>query len=668
MEIFFVFVFFLVGLISAFYNYFFLLLVLPLVLYLFFIRKYRCKAFLFLLATLASLFLVLLYPKGSDSVTEITGVLIKRKENYALVMTMEGTYYVLDKGKLGNLFSIVSLSGSSSVLSFSHYENGFSFKEYLKTQGVFYQFIYKTSEVLFQSPYSLSLFTDYAFSFLNESARNVAESLLFASSLNLDSLDLLNEMGLLSMFSVSGFHLSFLLSLPDLFLGEKKMKPYCVVKMIIAFVFLLLSSFRYGLIRYFLSSVFALIAQFQSKRKWTAVERLSMVSLIMLFFAPYSLMSSGFYYSFPFLFYLRFIRKEKRSSKKIFFFAVLFFFFYPYKLYSQYGFSLLSSLLQLILLPYSHLLFFLSILLLVFPPLGAIFNFFVSILEWFCSLSQYLHIFIVSGKPSVIYTIVFYGMLILIPILQEYGYRGLRNKMMACLSIYCLLPFFPNVFPRYEIDFIDVDQGSSTLVINGYDTILIDTGGKVNTDMATSCLIPYFRKKKITSLTGVVITHLDYDHYGALASLKENFSIEHIYYAEDFLKEEDNAIRIGTLSIQNLNDYRLSTDTNTSSGVYRFKVKETDILITGDAPKAIERKLLFDGKDIDVDILALGHHGSSTSSDKEFLESCSPSLCIISCGENNSYGFPTKETLATLQELNLAYRRTDQESTVEIKL
>lgn len=668
MDVFFVFLFFLIGLSSFLYSYFLLFLTVPLILYLFFIRKYKSKAFLFLLATVFSLLLMFLYPKGSIEIKELSGIIVKRRDNYALVLSNSGTYYVLDKGKLGNLFSIVTLKGYASKLSFSHYESGFSFKEYLNTQGVFYQFTYQESSIDFASGFSFNPLIDYAFSFLNDTSRELTESLLFASSLNKETFPLLSEMGLLSLFSVSGFHLSFLLYVPKLFIGKKHEKAYMIARTIFAILFLLLSSFRYGLIRYFLSSVLSLIAQFQTKRKLNSLERLSLVALFMLSLFPYSILSSGFYYSFPFLFYLKFVRRRKRTSKKLFFSISLFVFFYPYKLINNYGFSLFSMIFQFLLLPYSHLLFLLSMLLFIIPPLGIIINWLVQFLELFCSFSSSLNVFLVSGLPSVFYFIVFYSILILLQILETYGYKSLRKKAYVGLAIYSMLPFFPRILPRYEVDFIDVDQGASALVLNEYDSYLIDTGGKINTDLARECLIPYFHKKKLSSLTAVIITHLDYDHYGALESLQKNFSIKNVFYAEDFLKEKSNSLSIGSLTFTNLNDYHLSDDTNTTSGVYRFDVKNKKFLITGDAPKSVEKRLVKDKKDIDVDVLALGHHGSNTSSDKEFLLACSPSLCVISCGENNSYGFPHEETLNTLNELGLSYKRTDEDSTIEIKI
>ena len=84
----------------------------------------------------------------------------------------------------------------------------------------------------------------------------------------------------------------------------------------------------------------------------------------------------------------------------------------------------------------------------------------------------------------------------------------------------------------------------------------------------------------------------------------------------------------------------------------------------GDAPKEIEESILEDHPDLRADILRIGHHGSATSSSEAFLSYLSPEVAIISVGEQNSYGHPAQETLATLARLDIPVRRTDIEGTI----
>ena len=84
----------------------------------------------------------------------------------------------------------------------------------------------------------------------------------------------------------------------------------------------------------------------------------------------------------------------------------------------------------------------------------------------------------------------------------------------------------------------------------------------------------------------------------------------------------------------------------------------------GDASKSVEKKLL--DKDIKADVIKIGHHGSSYSSSKKFLESVNPNIAIISVGKDNKYKHPTNNVLNTLNNLNIKYYRTDIDGTIKL--
>ena len=87
--------------------------------------------------------------------------------------------------------------------------------------------------------------------------------------------------------------------------------------------------------------------------------------------------------------------------------------------------------------------------------------------------------------------------------------------------------------------------------------------------------------------------------------------------------------------------------------------KDTEFLFTGDAEKEVEHELLKSGADLKAQVLKVGHHGSSTSSDKKFISAVSPQYAVISCGEDNDYGQPHKETLKVLESSGTEILRTD---------
>ena len=81
-------------------------------------------------------------------------------------------------------------------------------------------------------------------------------------------------------------------------------------------------------------------------------------------------------------------------------------------------------------------------------------------------------------------------------------------------------------------------------------------------------------------------------------------------------------------------------------------------MFMGDASITTEKDILDKYNLPDIDVLKVGHHGSNTSSDKEFIKKMNPKYSIISVGKNNRYGQPNKEVLNLLN--NSKIYRTDK--------
>jgi competence protein ComEC len=187
---------------------------------------------------------------------------------------------------------------------------------------------------------------------------------------------------------------------------------------------------------------------------------------------------------------------------------------------------------------------------------------------------------------------------------------------------------------------------------------MIDTGGIMNMDMATETLIPFLRKQRIYHVDCLIASHGDYDHIGAKDSLMANFKVNR--FVED---ASEFPLKIGGLTFENYNVYQ-GSDENENSLVLRTEVLGKSWLFTGDAGKEVEQKIVRDFPDLDVDMLKVGHHGSSTSSTEEFLKLITPEMAIISCGRANKFKHPNDEVLARLEKLKIPYRRTDLEGTI----
>ena len=68
-----------------------------------------------------------------------------------------------------------------------------------------------------------------------------------------------------------------------------------------------------------------------------------------------------------------------------------------------------------------------------------------------------------------------------------------------------------------------------------------------------------------------------------------------------------------------------------------------------------------------MDILKVGHHGSSTPTDPDFLEAIDANTALIPVGDNNRYGHPNQEVIETLENSGLQIFRTDQHGAVQFE-
>ncbi len=99
--------------------------------------------------------------------------------------------------------------------------------------------------------------------------------------------------------------------------------------------------------------------------------------------------------------------------------------------------------------------------------------------------------------------------------------------------------------------------------------------------------------------------------------------------------------------------------------VSKLVYASSSALLTGDAEKYLEYRLLLSGADLKADILKVGHHGSKTSTTEDFVTAVAPKYAVISVGRKNRYGHPIQQTLDTLAKFNIKIFRTDQDGDVE---
>lgn len=232
--------------------------------------------------------------------------------------------------------------------------------------------------------------------------------------------------------------------------------------------------------------------------------------------------------------------------------------------------------------------------------------------------------------------------------------------------------------------FLSVGQGNGALVDLGQVEILIDAGK----DEKAAKEIEKILGDSDKYIDVVVLTHPNYDHYGGLKYILNNYQVGAFVYngkeshspsfqkLKKLLKEkhllmmqlgEGDSIKYQGNSFSVLSpDKKLLNllDDNESSLVMMLKTKGRSFLFTGDIGQRTEDNLA--GKyNLRADVLKVPHHGSRFSLSKKFFQAVSPLISIVSVGQNK-YGHPHGEVLKTLFNLGSVIYRTDKEGTIKI--
>ena len=235
----------------------------------------------------------------------------------------------------------------------------------------------------------------------------------------------------------------------------------------------------------------------------------------------------------------------------------------------------------------------------------------------------------------------------------------------------------------FTLHIIDVGQGDSILLECKNQYMLIDAGEYDKGNVVVS----YLKNHNIDNLDYAVVTHPHSDHFGGMKTVLENVKTDNIVITEavnttrswekliDYIDEQNyNVIFPKTNDTYKLGDStitayvpKVTDELNNCSIVMKAEYNGFSAILTGDAEKSEEELILQSGFDVSADVLKAGHHGSSTSTSNKFLEAVAPSVSLISCGKNNDYGHPHKETVKKLKENNIEMLRTDELGDIQVQ-
>ncbi|NLT96245.1 MAG: DNA internalization-related competence protein ComEC/Rec2 [Clostridia bacterium] len=515
------------------------------------------------------------------------------------------------------------------------------------------------------------------------------------------------KLGIAHIFAVSGQHVAVLLAF--YLIGARLVKlpswPTIIGAAVLLGSFGLLVGFTPSVNRAIIMGILGLLAV-----KWLKFKDfytiLAVAALIIILSNPFTLFNAGFQLSFITTWGLYFLTPLVSRL----------FAFLPQKaalvlavpiaahlasmfitLYHFNTVSLLSPLINLIVVPVVSLLVPLLFIAVIFAPLGIISQPFIylagglaywqiffieSFTRWFSEGHIYL------PRPPLIAVFLYYLALILLKEIDRFkeviAKIPVRIKPVPVLIFILLLLFWAGTVPKdrnLEVAFLDVGQGDGVVLKTPYNQYVVVDGGPGSTTVSQ-----YLRYKGVNKIALVILSHPDTDHINGLFTVLKEFKVDTILVPPD-VEQSEELRQLKTLAREkktrivegrkgvNLRlrpginfqvlapgqDYQ-GLSVNNASLIINCAYNNLDFLFTGDVDKEILDGLLPLNREIEV--IKIPHHGSRGSFAESFYQGIKPKVAVISAGRENRYGHPHIEVLEGLKAVGAHIYRTDRQGAV----
>jgi len=242
---------------------------------------------------------------------------------------------------------------------------------------------------------------------------------------------------------------------------------------------------------------------------------------------------------------------------------------------------------------------------------------------------------------------------------------------------------------KLHVSFLDVGQGDAILIQRGSQQVLIDGGPspqKVSLELGRQ--MPCWDR----TIELVVLTHPDQDHLAGLVEVLQRFRVEKVLdpnldsgtalyeewqrlIAEKKIEKitaragQQIALSGATIKVLHPPDTLLQgtdADDDNNSVVLKLRAGRVSFLLAADIRHEAEFSLIARRAALNSDVLKVAHHGSDTSTTRDFLLAVDPQIAVISVGSENKFGHPGPDVLARLEQKLGADNiyRTDRHGTI----
>lgn len=605
--------------------------------------------------------------------------------------------------------------------------NQFNYQDYLQRNKIYWRlhaeeirfvngvklkksFLYRIDRIR----YRIIFFMDQTF---HEKVSSYLKILFIAdrSALTEQTKESYRALGLIHLFSISGFHITYLTEfLRKIFLriGITHERTNLLLVIILPF---------YGLVAGLSISVFRAVCQ-RTILLWSTIlekeldslDAWSLAMIASLIINPYHLFELSFQlsYSLSGLFILMgqqdWIKELNDLKQTILFFILSFFISLPLLSHHFYEIPWITVITNLLFIPFFTWFLFPSLLLLflmgLFLSNTHSFIFLNETLAYILikveSLLSYLtdhfdFTFVIGRLPQILLVVLFICTIHLLKRIEQ-------RKMPSVLIVLCtiLTIRWHQISPVGYVLMLDVGQGDSILIKEPLTRkiTMIDTGGEIQWlekekwqerektfTIGRNVVVPSLKSLGISSIDRLYITHAHQDHMGEIENIYKELEIKEIattsctFQEEELIKQlthlkETRMLKVrpsmkldyptlNTLALHPIKEYQSKND---QSLVLYVKIGEDTWLFTGDMEEEAERDLIQEYSRLPVDYLKVGHHGSNTSSTEEFIDHINPETAMISVGQKNKYGHPNTEVLELLEKRTINTYSTAENGAIRV--
>ncbi len=606
--------------------------------------------------------------------------------------------------------SIIKINAQYTEATRDRNYGGFNYKTYLRTKKIYGIFNVEDVEIVKNGSDNIIIkLRKYIKSKLREKLKKenseLAISLIVGDRSHISSEveDNFKKANLMHMLAISGAHFSYVILIATFISNRLQHKRLGQLIQIIAIIFFMnLTGNTASVVRAGIMSIL-LIGSSICKRQNDSLNNIAISAIIQIINNPYIIFDSGFMLSYSGV--LGIILFYKKISEHIHFKSIALtisanIFIIPIMIYNFHTISgsfIISNICASWLLGIIIILEFISLCIpikLLYMILDLLIMMLRKIAE-ICANIPFAQMYV--PRYAIFFVIVIY---ILIFCRKLKCRKYVYSFLTIGVSILLIVNFTDVYQDRMRINFIDVGQGDSCLIRYKGTNIMIDSGGSLSKnkdgksyDIGENVLNNYLLNRGITRLDYIMASHFDEDHSQGFVFLLKNMKVKNVIISEQYktssiyeqfkqickkqniqiiyVKSGDE-IRIKDLAFKILHpkskENQISENPlNNNAIVCMVKYKNRRILFTGDIEKVAENEMVKEYTNgLKADILKVGHHGSKTSTTKEFLDLINPSVALIGVGQNNKFGHPNEDVIKRLEEKNIQIYRTDEMGEISV--